>query len=163
MANQDHEQAVSGLLASEDDTHQLALNIGGAVQALQKPVVLALDGNLGAGKSFFARSLLRQFGVSGPVRSPTYTLIEPYDCDLGKVLHLDLYRLADPEEVLYLGLEEQLEDAALTMIEWPDKASGCFESFDATLQIKVTGDGREWSLLPSSDVGRLMVEHLAAV
>jgi tRNA threonylcarbamoyladenosine biosynthesis protein TsaE len=89
---------------------------------------LSLRGELGAGKSTFARAFLRSLGVTGTIRSPTYTLIEPYDVKvsprgLGRVLHLDLYRLADPEELDYLGLRDEL-DEALLLIEWLEQARG---------------------------------------
>ena len=90
--------------------------------------ILSLRGALGAGKSTFARAFLRSLGVTGTIRSPTYTLIEPYDVEdsprgPGRVLHLDLYRLADPEELDYLGLRDEL-DEALLLIEWLEQARG---------------------------------------
>ncbi|MDD9892657.1 MAG: tRNA (adenosine(37)-N6)-threonylcarbamoyltransferase complex ATPase subunit type 1 TsaE, partial [Gammaproteobacteria bacterium] len=133
---------------------------GQTVMSADKPVMLALEGNLGAGKSFFARSLLQQFGVTGAVRSPTYTLIEPYECELGTVLHLDLYRLADPEEVLYLGLEDQLVNAALVMVEWPEKASGYLDNYDVRLTLEVTAESRRWQLTAISDMGERLLRQL---
>lgn len=152
----------SGVLSSEQDSEGLAARFAAAAQACSAPVVLALEGELGAGKSFFARALLKNQGVVGAVRSPTYTLIEPYDCDLGRVLHLDLYRLADPEEMLYLGLEEQMQDAALVMVEWPQKAAGFFETYDLRLRLEVDGSQRLWQLQANSDTGRLLLETFEA-
>jgi tRNA threonylcarbamoyladenosine biosynthesis protein TsaE len=143
----------SGVINTETETRALAKAFGDALQAAAVPQLLALNGNLGAGKSFFARALLQQFGVNGAVRSPTYTLIEPYECDLGKVLHLDLYRLADPEEVLYLGLEDQLQDASLTMVEWPQKAAGVLDQYDINLTLSVEQQTRHWQLQALTERG----------
>lgn len=86
--------------------------------------LVTLEGDLGAGKTHLARAMLRQLGVVGAVRSPTYTLIEPYEVDAGRVLHLDLYRLAAPEELLSLGLDDDPPTRSLWLLEWPDRASG---------------------------------------
>ena len=154
------QQALSGALNSEDDTHALAAAVGYALRGESVGVVMALEGNLGAGKSFFTRSLLRAQGVDGAIRSPTYTLIEPYDCDLGRVLHLDLYRLADPDEMLFLGLEEQQAEAALTLVEWPEKAAGYWPAFDLVLKLTVEAEGRQWELSAQTDRGWSLLEKL---
>ncbi len=105
--------------------------------------VLALEGDLGAGKSTFARAFLRALGVSGTIRSPTYTLVEPYAIDrpgaLTQVLHLDLYRLGDPEELDYLGVRDEL-DHSLLLIEWLEKARG---SLPADLRLSLQGDASD--------------------
>ena len=103
--------------------------------------ILSLRGNLGAGKSTFARAFLRSLGVTGTIRSPTYTLIEPYDVEAptggpARVLHLDLYRLADPEELDYLGLRDEL-DEALLLIEWLEQAQG---ELAADLELSLAGE-----------------------
>jgi len=109
------ESAVSALAAALADT---APHTG----------LVFLHGGLGAGKTTFTRAFLRQLGVTGPVRSPTYTLVEPYDVLVGdlparRVLHLDLYRLAVPEEMDDLGLRDEF-DQALLLIEWPEQGAG---------------------------------------
>ena len=152
----------NGIVVTEADTQALAKLFVEALKAAAEPIVLALKGNLCAGKSFFARSLLQQYGVTTAVRSPTYTLIEPYDCELGKVLHLDLYRLADPEEVLYLGLDDQLQDAMLTMVEWPEKADGFLDNYDASLTLEVNGQQRHWRLQALSARGQMLLQNWAA-
>lgn len=111
-----------------------------------------LEGALGAGKTTFARAFLRALGVAGPVRSPTYTLIEPYDLvdgalldpDQGaiggpdRVLHLDLYRLGSPDELDYLGLRDEF-DRALILIEWPIRAASELPCPDLEIQLAATG------------------------
>lgn len=154
-------KTLSGGLSCERDTQQLASQLGAAIEAGSAGLLLlALEGELGAGKSFFARALLVSQGVTGPVRSPTYTLIEPYDCNLGMVLHLDLYRLADPEEMLYLGLEDQLASAKLAMIEWPDQGLGYLPGFDLRLNMRVTDHDRQWCLTAYSEEGLRILSAL---
>lgn len=102
--------------------------------------ILSLRGELGAGKSTLARAFLRSLGVTGTIRSPTYTLVEPYDVAApprgpSRVLHLDLYRLADPEELDYLGVRDEL-DHALLLIEWLEQARG---ELSADLDLSLAG------------------------
>lgn len=158
-------QNLQGRLLSEQDTARLASQLAAALagQAEQRCCVLALEGDLGAGKTFFARALLRSQQVEGAVKSPTYTLIEPYQCDLGLVLHLDLYRLSDPEEMEFLGLEDQMEIARLAMIEWPSRAAGFLPTVDLQLQLSVSGDYREWTLQAKTDFGQQCLASLMAL
>ena len=91
------------------------------VQQLVTPAVVHLTGELGAGKTTFARAMLRSLGVQGAVKSPTYTLIESYNVDLGVVAHLDLYRLEDPAELEFLGFRDLQEESVLMLVEWPER------------------------------------------
>lgn len=146
---------LEGRLVSEQDTATLAERLAVALASQPKGscCVLALQGELGAGKTFFARALLKSQQVSGAVKSPTYTLIEPYQCDLGLVLHLDLYRLADPEEMEFLGLEDQMAEARLVMVEWPSKAAGYLPPLDLRLKLSVEAEFRKWKLTAISQFG----------
>ncbi len=113
--------------------------------AAQAPIsgILSLEGELGAGKSTFARAFLRSLGVTGTIRSPTYTLVEPYVIDQPagpeQVLHLDLYRLGDPEELDYLGVRDEI-DQALLLVEWLSQAGG---ELSADLRLFLRGDPAE--------------------
>ena len=101
-----------------------------------------LLGDLGAGKTTLVRGLLRGLGHRGPVRSPTYTLVESYELPAGRVHHLDLYRIADPDEVEFLGIRDLLGDASLVLVEWPERGSGVLPSPDLTVDIAHCGEGR---------------------
>lgn len=115
--------------------------------------VLGLAGTLGAGKSSLARAMLRALGVRGPIRSPTYTLCEPYRVPYGTALHLDLYRLADAAELAFLGLDERA-DVCLWLIEWPERGAGQLPALDLCIDLSVSGAGRQARLRASSELGR---------
>ena len=105
--------------------------------------VVYLQGDLGAGKTSLARGFLREAGVSGHLRSPTYTLMEPYESGSQRLLHLDLYRLADPEEVEYLGLRDDAPDSTIWLVEWPDRGRGHLPAPDVVVRLNPQGEGRE--------------------
>ncbi len=86
--------------------------------------VVTLSGDLGAGKSTFARGVLRALGATGAIRSPSYTLLESYDLPGVQVIHLDLYRLLDPDELDNLGLEDYYRPGRLWLVEWPERGGG---------------------------------------
>jgi tRNA threonylcarbamoyladenosine biosynthesis protein TsaE len=119
---------------------------------------LLLHGELGAGKSTFARALIRAAGHSGPVPSPTYTLVEPYSLSRGNIYHVDLYRVSDEEELRYLGWNE-LENGC-RIVEWPDRAPGITEQADLALTLTYEGEGRTADLVGLSDRGKTLVSRL---
>jgi tRNA threonylcarbamoyladenosine biosynthesis protein TsaE len=122
------------LLPTEADTELLGAALASALPgAPGAALVLGLRGELGAGKTTLARALLRALGETGPVRSPSYTLLEPYELPGWRVRHLDLYRLADPSEVLALGLRDELHPGVLLMVEWPERGAGRLPPFDLEL------------------------------
>ena len=106
------------------------------------PSVVYLQGDLGAGKTTFARHLLKAFGVSGSVKSPTYTLLETYQIALGQVCHFDLYRLQEPSELEYLGARDLFSEACLVLVEWPQRAAGELPQPDWTIEFSHSNDTR---------------------
>ncbi len=103
------------------------------------PYLVYLKGDLGAGKTTLVRAWLRALGVSGPVKSPTYTLVEPYSLATGPCYHLDLYRVADPLELEFLGLEDWMAENALILVEWPEKGLGVLPAAQLTIQLTRQG------------------------
>lgn len=118
------------LVDSEHGTEALAVDFVKTLLATAgSQRVVYLRGDLGAGKSVFARCLLRALGVTETIKSPTYTLVEPYSVEppiagIAQAAHLDLYRLVDPEELYFIGFDDVLLNAELILIEWPEKALG---------------------------------------
>lgn len=121
---------------------------------------LLLEGELGAGKSTFARALIKAMGHDGAVPSPTYTLVEPYQLGNSTIYHIDLYRIASEEELRYLGWGE-LEDG-FRLVEWPDRAASLAASADLLLQLAYAADGRVADLSGRSGRGRDLVARMQA-
>ena len=127
-------------------------------------LVIFLNGDLGAGKTTLSRGLLAGLGYAGSVKSPTYTLVEPYDLGAFKVNHFDLYRLSDPEELYFLGFAEYLEQPGVALVEWPQRAEGWLPKADLTLFIEDLsgGAGRSLTWHASTEWANDFVEHLPA-
>lgn len=114
---------------------------------LQRPsAVVYLHGDLGAGKTTLARGLLRALGVTGAIRSPTYTLVEPYAIAERELLHVDLYRLNDAQELHQLGLVDDAPVSALWLVEWPERGAGELPAPDISLSLNLAGEGRNAAL-----------------
>lgn len=115
--------------------------------------LIFLHGQLGAGKTTLVRGLLRAMGHAGPVKSPTYALVESYQLLSGEVHHLDLYRLADPGELEWIGIRDLLGDDALAVIEWPGQGKGVLPEPDLELTMGYRDEGREVELSAVSNTG----------
>lgn len=115
--------------------------------------LITLSGDLGAGKTTLVRGMLRGLGYEGHVRSPTYTLIEPYAVANLTVAHFDLYRLADAEELEYLGYREYLNADTICLVEWPEMAAQYFDKPDLALNLQYDPQGRLLTWQTHSDWG----------
>ena len=124
--------------------------------------VLYLQGDLGTGKTTCARSLLRALGVTGLVRSPTYTLVETYAVSDLNCIHVDLYRLQAPAEVEELGAREWSGPGCLLLVEWPDRGVGALPPADLKLDLRYAGNGREARLCTATPLGSAWLANLGS-
>jgi len=130
-------------------------------------LTIHLHGDLGAGKTALTRAMLRAMGHAGTVRSPTYTLAEPYTVRLAgqavNVVHFDLYRMASPEEFLDAGFRDHFNHRTICIVEWPEKAEGVLPPPDISVALTVAGAGRNVELSALSDQGAACLNRLKPV
>ena len=132
--------------------------------ALAPGLVIYLHGDLGAGKTALTRALLHAAGYPGRVKSPTYTLAEPYTVQLAErmvtVIHFDLYRMSSPEEFLEAGFREHFNENSVCIVEWPEKGDPVLPTPDIHIYLTVTGHGRDVELRALSDKGHQCLARL---
>lgn len=146
-------------LANQEATEQLGARLAGCCGS---GLLVFLDGQLGAGKTTLVRGFLRALGHTGPVKSPTYALLEPYALPGLAVYHLDLYRLADAEELEWIGIRDLLDGESVCLIEWPERGAGMLPQPDLRIELQVSGTGRRASLTAGSDAGAKVLACISA-
>lgn len=151
-------QEVTLYLEGEDAMAAFGARLG---QLTAGEGTLFLNGDLGMGKTTLSRGMIRGLGHQGPVKSPTFTLVEPYEIGPVRVFHFDLYRLADPEELEFMGIRDYFEGAALCLVEWPEKGHGFLPKPDMVINISAQTPGRSLQLAPCSAAGEAWAAELA--
>jgi tRNA threonylcarbamoyladenosine biosynthesis protein TsaE len=144
-------------LADEESTVAFGQRLA---EACAGKALITLSGNLGTGKTTLTRGIIRAFGHQGAVKSPTYTLVEPYDLCGFNIFHFDLYRLEDPEELEFIGFWDYLEEDALIIIEWPEKAGHVLPPVDLALTLRIQDKGREISWTAHTGRGEQFAHRL---
>ncbi|TQV73030.1 tRNA (adenosine(37)-N6)-threonylcarbamoyltransferase complex ATPase subunit type 1 TsaE [Aliikangiella marina] len=146
------------LISDERATEKLGREIAAL---LPKKCLIFLNGPLGAGKTTLVRGILRAAGHQGSTKSPTYTLVEPYQLEDCLFYHFDLYRLGDPEELEYIGIRDYLDEQAVCLVEWPEKGLGFIPQADLTIELDYEGESRSITLdVKSSELALKLAEKL---
>lgn len=145
------------LLRNESET----LRAGKIIAEVSNGVgIIYLRGSLGTGKTTLCRGILRQMKHTGPVKSPTFTLVEPYEIGNYRIYHFDLYRLGDPAELEYVGIDDYFSQPCLCLVEWPEKGDGYLPESDLLIKLEVYKRGRLMRLCAGSTLGETMSARL---
>ena len=144
-------------LQSEADTQWLGELIA---QKIQAPTIIYLQGELGVGKTRLVRAIIQSLGHRGNVKSPTYTLVEPYRLQDYNIHHFDLYRISDPEELEYLGIRDYFDQSSISFIEWPDNGKGWLAPADILISLEFLGEGRNCTVQAKTEVGNMLLSKL---
>ncbi|MGH8201931.1 MAG: tRNA (adenosine(37)-N6)-threonylcarbamoyltransferase complex ATPase subunit type 1 TsaE [Steroidobacteraceae bacterium] len=141
-------------LTTPDETEALGARLAAArPRSPEQPLILYLTGDLGAGKTTLVKGFARACGITAPVRSPTYTLVNAYEADTVTLVHLDLYRLRDPGELEHLGLREWARGDCLWLIEWPERAAELLPHADLTVRLAAGPEAHQADIRAVSAAG----------
>ena len=149
------------ILTAADEDAMVAC--GAALAAAAAPgLVVYLAGELGMGKTTLSRGFIQSLGHRGAVKSPTYTLVEPYELDGQQVFHFDLYRLGDAEELEFMGIRDYFNGEAICLVEWPARGEGALPPADIRIKIEREGVGRRLLLCADTPLGKGVLEQMQA-
>ena len=143
------------------DNEEAMVSLGTSLaEATGGEAIIYLQGNLGAGKTTLCRGILRHFGHKGAVKSPTYTLVEPYQVNGQQIYHFDLYRLADPEELEFIGGRDYFAEAGICLIEWPCRGEGALPEADLEVKLDYNLPGRKATIVAGTAKGATMLARM---
>ena len=138
-------------LKNETETTKIGAKVASCLKGGE---IIYLKGELGTGKTTFVRGALHELGFTGNVKSPTFTIVEPYSIDNHVIYHFDLYRLDDPEELESLGIRDYCDGQSICFFEWPEKGGNLLPNADINLLLSYTEEGRNVELKAISEIGK---------
>ena len=138
-------------LKNESETTEVGARVASCLKGGE---VIYLKGELGTGKTTFVRGALHELGFTGNVKSPTFTIVEPYSIDDHVIYHFDLYRLDDPEELESLGIRDYCDGQSICFFEWPEKGENLTPNADINLLLTYTKEGRNVELTAITEIGK---------
>lgn len=151
--------AVQLVITAADEESMVAC--GARLAAASAPgLVVFLQGELGMGKTTLARGFIQALGHSGAVKSPTYTLVEPYQLEGLPVYHFDLYRVSDPEELEFMGIRDYFGEDSICLVEWSERGAGILPPADLVITIEAEGLGRCLELCATTALGNAVIERI---
>ncbi|MDK9557142.1 tRNA (adenosine(37)-N6)-threonylcarbamoyltransferase complex ATPase subunit type 1 TsaE [Marinobacter sp. M216] len=150
-------------LENESETEHLGRELARVVVASGQGLTVFLEGDLGMGKTTLSRGVMRGLGHEGAVKSPTYTLVEPYEHLQPMAYHFDLYRVGDPEELEYMGIRDYFTGQSLCLIEWPERGKGLLPEADLEIHLEREGEGRSAVLRAGSEQGAALLNQLELI
>ena len=151
--------SVQLLAADEEAMVRLGTRLA---RALVPGAIIYLEGDLGMGKTTLSRGIVQGFGHKGAVKSPTYTLVEPYELAELNLYHFDLYRLGDPEELEFMGIRDYFTSDSICLVEWPARGLGVLPPADLVINIEREGLGRQLVLDAGTVRGQTVLQSLQA-
>ncbi|MBZ0333095.1 tRNA (adenosine(37)-N6)-threonylcarbamoyltransferase complex ATPase subunit type 1 TsaE [Marinobacter sp. AL4B] len=150
-------------LDGEGETQRLGGELARLAKQSEQSLTVFLEGDLGMGKTTLSRGVMRGLGHEGAVKSPTYTLVEPYEHLTPPVYHFDLYRLGDPEELEYMGIRDYFSADNLCLIEWPERGEGVLPEPDIEIQLERQSEGRAVILRARSELGASLLNQIELI
>ncbi|KTD13009.1 tRNA (adenosine(37)-N6)-threonylcarbamoyltransferase complex ATPase subunit type 1 TsaE [Legionella jamestowniensis] len=143
------------------DEHSSEILAAKLAPTITPPLILSFSGEIGAGKTTFIRALLRTLGITGAIKSPTFSLVESYQCKHFQLHHFDLYRIHDESELEYIGFRDYFREDSICCIEWPEHAGHFLNKVDMSFSFAVKGHGRLLSIKAASPVGDKLLSQFA--
>jgi len=153
-------EKMTRFIADEEATQQLGAQLA---QILQPGLAIYLSGNLGAGKTTLVRSMLRKLGYLGKVKSPTYTLVEPYAISRLNLYHFDFYRFVDPHEWVDAGFRDYFNPESICLVEWPEMAGDLLPVADLLITLEIQESGRSVDIEAGTETGRQCLKRLQEI
>ncbi len=158
MMNTEYDKSLTFDLNNEKASEQFANRLA---HSLSSPLIIAFSGEIGTGKTTIIRAMLKSLGVTSAIKSPTFSLVESYQCDNVHIHHFDLYRIHQEDELEYIGFRDYFSDKSICCIEWAEHAGKALPKVDIRFKLNIKGAGRTMQVVALSEAGERVLACLA--